>query len=321
VSEKVIAIDLGGTEIKAALMDRDGRAHTVRRVATGDDRSPELVRGRLAGVIDMLRAEAGGDPVLGVGIGSPGGIDPATGIITQNPNFPGWRDVDLCGPLSKAIGLPIALDNDANLAALGEFTHGAGRGVDSLVFVTLGTGIGGGIILNGRIWRGAWGMAGEIGHVIVEPEGLPCGCGSWGCVESYASGPAMVRQAREALAAGRGEVLLALAGGDPLAVTPKLLYDAAMQGCEASREVFRRSARYLGMMLASVLNVLNTPLFVIGGGVSASFDLLYAPMREEVRRRAYRIPGENVRIERAKLGNDAGTIGAGMLAFAEAKPR
>jgi glucokinase len=319
MNETVIAVDLGGTEIKAALMNRDGRALATRRVATGADRPPAAVIERIAALVAELRKETG-DAVLGVGIGSPGGIYPETGIISQNPNFPGWLDVDLCGPLAKIVDLPVAIDNDANLAALGEYVHGTGRGAASMVLLTLGTGIGGGIILDGRIWRGAWGMAGEIGHVIVEPEGHPCGCGSWGCVEQYASGPAMVREARAALAAGQGSVLRELAGGDPLAVTPKMVYEAACAGCETSRAVLHKAARYLGMAMASVLNILNAPLFVIGGGVSAAFDLLYEPLREEVRRRAYRIPGERVRIERALLGNDAGTIGAGMLAFAAAKP-
>jgi glucokinase len=157
--------------------------------------------------------------------------------------------------------------------------------------------------------------------VIVEPDGLPCGCGGWGCVESYASGPAIVREARARFAEADAFRLRDLAGGEADRVTPKLLFDAATQGCSVSRAVFARAGRYLGMAVASVLNVLNVPLFVIGGGVSAAFDMLVGPMRTEVRRRAYRIPGENVRIERAQLGNDAGMIGAGLLAFSEQAPQ
>jgi glucokinase len=314
------AIDLGGTDIKAALVDEQGEIFTAQRTATGADRSPAKVIERLAAAVAALRPLAGPGEVVVVGIGSPGGVTPRTGVITQSPNFPGWIDVDLRGPLERAVGLPVFVDNDANVAALGEFAHAGGRGVDSMVLLTLGTGIGGGVILDGRIWRGEWGMAGEIGHVVVEPDGLPCGCGSWGCVESYASGPAMARYAQGELAKGRGARLRELAGGDPAAVTPKLIYDAALDGCELAREVFDRAGRYLGIVVAGVLNVLNVPLFLIGGGVGAAFDLLIDPLRTEVRRRAYRVPAENVRIEPANLGNDAGVIGAGLMAFAELSP-
>ncbi|NLH50325.1 MAG: ROK family glucokinase [Myxococcales bacterium] len=314
-----IAIDLGGTDIKGALLDREGRLHSPRRVPTGEDRSPAKVVDRLADLIDGLQKTAGG-AAFGVGIGVPGGVYPDSKKISQAPNFPGWYDVDLVSPLMQKTGLPVAIDNDANVAGLGEFEFGAGKAVDSMVLITLGTGIGGGIILDGRIWRGQWGMAGEIGHITIEPEGVLCGCGNRGCIEAYASGPALVRQAKEALAREPGAPLLQLAGGDPDRITPKLIYDAAKQGCPVSRAVFEKASRYLGNMMASVLNLLNVPLFVIGGGVSASFDLLYEPMRDEIRRRAYRIPGENVAIQRAILGNDAGMIGAGMLAFAELTP-
>lgn len=313
-----IAIDLGGTNIKGALVDPEGGLHELLNVPTGADLSPPAVIDRLTEVVQTLQAKIGNASFVGVGIGCPGGVYPDTHIISQSPNFPGWYDVDLCTPLHQRTGLPVALDNDANVAGLAEFTYGAGREVDSMVLATLGTGIGGAVILNGRIWRGKWGMAGEIGHVIVEPEGHPCGCGSYGCVEQYASGTALVRLAREALARGAGgEKLLALADGHAERLTPKMLHEAATAGDALARDVFLHAARYLGMMFASVLNVLNVPLFVVGGGVGAGFDLMAETTREEVRRRSYRIPGENVRIERATLGNDAGVIGAGRLALDE----
>jgi glucokinase len=317
MTTRAIAIDLGGTNIKAALVDRAGNMTEAVNVPTGADLSPPAVIDRLAEVIERLKGQGSETPV-GVGIGCPGGVYPDTEIISQSPNFPGWYDVDLRGPLQERTGLRVTVENDANVAGLGEFAHGAGREVDSMVLLTLGTGIGGAVILDGKIWRGQWGMAGELGHVIVEPEGHPCGCGSFGCVEQYASGTALVRMAREALAHGEGgRIMLELAGGRAEAITPKVVYDAAKAGDAIAEEVFHRAARYLGMMIASVLNVLNVPLFVIGGGVSAGYELMRETTREEVRRRAYRIPGENVRIQLAALGNDAGMIGAGMLALTE----
>ncbi|MDP8221828.1 MAG: ROK family protein [Candidatus Lernaella stagnicola] len=313
---RAIAIDLGGTNIKGALVDRNGKLGDTVNVPTGADLSPTAVIARLGDVVADLSRQAGDSDLVGVGIGCPGGIYPDSGLISQSPNFPGWYDVDLCGPLREKTGLPVTIENDANVAGLGEFIHGTGHDVDSMVFITLGTGIGGAVILEGKLWRGAWGMAGEIGHVIVEPEGHPCGCGSWGCVEQYASGTALVRMAREALTPDTpGVKLLELAGGRPERLTPKMVYEAATSGDAVAQEVFHRAARYLGMMIASILNVLNVPLFVVGGGVSAGYDLMAQTTRDEVRKRAYRIPGENVRIERATLGNDAGIIGAAMLAF------
>lgn len=318
MSEIAVAIDLGGTEIKGALVDREGGIQATMQEPTGDDLSPEAVIQRLASVADRLRHVAPeGNTVIGIGMGCPGGIYPTDRRVSQSPNFPGWHDVDLVGPLAGLTGLPVALDNDANVAAYGEFRCGIGRDVDSMVLLTLGTGIGGGVILEGKIWRGTWGMAGEVGHVIVEPDGHPCGCGGWGCVEQYASGPAIVRLAREAWAAGEIPRLPNHARLDPDQLTPALLYQAAKAGCPVSQQVFTTSAMYLGILITGLLNVLNVPLFALGGGVSASFDLLYPTIREVVRRRAYRIPGENVRIERALLGNEAGVIGAGMLAFHE----
>jgi len=318
VSEIAVALDLGGTDIKGALVNREGKIHAAVQEPTGEDLRPEAVIGRLAAVAENLRRQAPADSaVIGIGVGGPGGIYPEDRRVSQSPNFPGWHDVDLAGPLAQRAGLPVALDNDANVAAYGEFHCGVGRDVDSMVLLTLGTGIGGGVILEGKIWRGTWGMAGEVGHVIVEPNGHPCGCGGWGCVEQYAAGPAMVRLAREAWAAGEIPRSPDHPDLDPEQLTPALLYRAAKAGCPVSRKVFETSATYLGILITGLLNVLNVPLFALGGGVSASFDLLYPTAREVVRRRAYRIPGENVRLERALLGNEAGVIGAGMLVFHE----
>jgi glucokinase len=314
------AIDLGGTNIKAALVDQDGFSYAPYFAPTGDDHSPEAVIGRLVEVVESLRASAAEQEeskIIGVGLGCPGGVYPDRAVVSQSPNFPGWHDVNLRAPLEERLALPVLLENDANVAALAEYRLGIGRGVNSMILMTLGTGIGGGVILNGRIWQGTWGMAGEIGHITVEPEGPPCGCGSHGCLEALASGPALVRQAREGISRGEGHTLIRLVGGDIDAITPQKIYQAALLDEELSLKVLTQAAKYLGIVIASVLNLLNIPLFAIGGGIGAAFDFLGPRIRDEVRRRAYRVPAENVRIERAMLGNDAGTLGAGLLVFEE----
>jgi len=318
LKDLAIAIDLGGTNIKGALVDREGMITAPHLSPTGEDLSPEAVIARLAEVVALLREQAGTDSqVIGVGLGCPGGVYRNRAVVSQSPNFPGWRDVNLREPLEEATGLPVVLENDANVAALGEFWRGVGREVDSMILLTLGTGVGGGVILNGHIWQGEWGMAGEIGHVTVEKDGEVCGCGNHGCLETVASGPALIRQAREAISRGEAQELVRLVGGDIDEVTPLKIYEAAKSGGETCLCLLQNAAKYIGIVIASLLNVLNVPLFVIGGGISAAFELMGPSIRQEVRERAYRVPGENVRIERASLGNDAGTLGAGLLVFQE----
>ncbi len=318
MKELAVAIDLGGTNIKAALVDRAGHAIAPYLGPTGDDLSPAAVIDRLVQVVDSLRAQTeNGTRLVGVGLGCPGGVYPNRAVVSQSPNFPGWRDVNLREPLEKRLGLPVLLENDANVAAYAEHRLGIGQGFDSMVLLTLGTGIGGGIVLNGHIWQGTWGMAGEIGHVTVDPQGPLCGCGNHGCLEALASGPALVRQAREGISRGEGHTLVRLVGGDIEAITPQRIYEAALIGGDLSMKLLTKAAHNIGIVIASVLNLLNIPLFAIGGGISAAFDFQGPLICEEVRRRAYRVPAENVRIEKAALGNDAGTLGAGLLVFEE----
>lgn len=320
MNKMAIAIDLGGTFIKGALIDRAGKINSPIQTPTGKDLSPDAVIERLVDVIRRLRAVAekeSDNTVIGVGLGCPGGVYRDRARVSQSPNFPLWRDVELRGPLQDRLGLPVVLENDANVAALGEQWLGVGRDVESLVLLTLGTGIGGGVILKGRIWQGEWGMAGEIGHITVERDGPLCGCGNRGCLEALAAGPALVRQAKEAVARGEARILVKMLDGEIDRITPLAVYEAARLGCAVCMNILRQAAQYIGIVIASVLNMLNVPLFVIGGGISAAFDILGPIIREEVRARAYRVPGDNVRIERAALGNDAGTLGVGLLVFQE----
>lgn len=320
MKDAALAIDLGGTNIKGAVVDREGAILYSQSVPTGSDLSPAAVIECLGRVIESLRNKAEnefGRKVVGAGIGCPGGIYRNRAVVSQSPNFPGWRDVNLRAGLEQRVRLPATIENDANLAALGEFYFGAGREVDSMILFTLGTGIGGGVILDGRIWQGAWGMAGEVGHITVEPDGPLCGCGNHGCLEALASGPAMVKQAKEAASLGAAPALVELMRGDLEALTPLKIYEAAKLGDELSLTILKRAGVNIGIVIASLLNALNVPLFVIGGGIGEAFDVMGPYIRDEVRARAYRVPGSLVRIEKAILGNDAGTIGAAMLAYQE----
>lgn len=319
MKEVAIAIDLGGTNIKGALVDRTGKMMSVKQAPTGSDLSPSAVIDRLVEITESLRSEAlaGDMKPVGAGFGCPGGVYRNRAVISQSPNFPGWKDVNLRGPLEEKLNLRVALENDANVAALGEFWLGIGREVDSMVLLTLGTGIGGGIIIDGRIWQGEWGMAGEIGHITVDPDGPVCGCGNHGCLEVFASGPALVKRARQEIEHGRAQKLMKLVDSDMDKVTPEKIYEAAKAGCDSSMLIFSEAAKYIGIVIADVLNLLNVPLFVIGGGISAALDVMGPYIRQEVDQRAYRVPAANVRIERAALGNRAGVLGAGYLVFQE----
>jgi glucokinase len=317
-----IGVDLGGTNLRIAAVDTGGQV--LDRVNTSVAGERDAVIEEMCGAILALsrRLKASGE-MRGIGVGVPGIIDLASGMLRESPNLPGWQDYPVRQEIERRLGTRVILENDANAAALGEKWMGAARHVDDMCMVTLGTGVGGGLILGGQVWHGAVGMAGEIGHIMVEPHGAPCGCGSRGCVEQYASATALQRMAREAVAAGTAPGLArALKEGGDLG--SKMLFDLAAQGDEAAREIFRRAGRALAMMLAGLINTLNLPVYVIGGGVSAAWDAFAPAMMEEVRARSYvfeataategqQANNRNTVIVRAELGSDAGLIGAARL--------
>jgi glucokinase len=294
MSDYAIGVDLGGTNLRVAAIDAEGNILARMVLET------EVSRGRDAVVNELCRAVheishqlspslsnriAQGDAALaGIGVGVPGLIDSESGMLLESPNLPGWCNYDVQGEIERRLQTSVILENDANVAALGELWLGAGRGMESLCMYTLGTGVGGGLILQGRIWRGWNGMAGELGHANVEPQGHPCGCGSWGCLEQYASAKAVARMAGEALAAGADTGLREVANGalDSLAV-----YRCAMRGDAVAAKVFDRVGRALGKALATMINGLNLPLYVIGGGVSAGWDAFAPAMFDEVRKRSF----------------------------------
>ena len=247
--------------------------------------------------------------MIGFGAAVPATVDSSDGVILSSPNLPELDGLRFAEFFAGRLSIPVLLENDANAAAVGEKWMGASRGVENSICVTLGTGVGGGLILDGHLYRGVDGSAGEIGHIVVEADGHPCGCGSTGCVEQYSSATAIVRIAK---------ALIPEYPGTPLSnfdeLTPLEVYNAGLAGDALSLEVFRRVGRYLGIALGGLVNVLNPEVIVIGGGASAGWDLFVEPLRAEIKARAFRQPAERVRLMRSDLGDDAGILGAAHLA-------
>jgi glucokinase len=281
-----IGVDLGGTNLRIAAVSANGQLLEKVTLGTKVALGRDHVISEMCDAIQRLSAqykETG--KLLGAGIGVPGIIDMQTGTLRKSANLPGWEEYPVREEIERRLGARVVLDNDANVAALGEQWLGAARGVPNMAVVTLGTGIGGGIVLNGKIWHGMNGMSGEFGHVTLEPEGHICGCGNRGCAEQYASASAIMRMARETIASGNAPALATAASSDP-EFGAKSIYNLAIQGDEHARRIFRTFGRYLGMLLADLVNVLNLDMYVIGGGVSSAWDA-YAPnMFEELRERS-----------------------------------
>ena len=330
-----VGVDLGGTNLRIAAVDEQGSL--IEKVTLGT----KTVFGRdqvLNGMCEAIRHlsdkyKSSGE-LLGIGIGVPGIIDLETGMVRESPNLPGWSDYPVRAEIEKRLGAPVILENDANVAAFGEKWLGAGRHVGDLAMLTLGTGVGGGLVLDGKIWHGMTGMAGEFGHMTVDPEGQPCACGNRGCLEQYASATAIVRMAREVIATG-GAGELAKAAGSDLEFSAKEIYNLAIQGDEQARRIFRRVGRALGIALSGMVNGLNLEMYVIGGGVCSAWEAFSPSIFEELRQRAMVYaatapadplgmgsgasgqvgPGQGRKtiITRALLGSDAGLFGAARL--------
>ncbi len=268
MSYYAIGVDLGGTNLRIAAVDESGKLLAKTELETEVALGREHVIEDLCRSIEAMQAKyKGAGELCGIGVGVPGLIDSESGRLLESPNLPGWSNYDVKGDIERRLGTSVILENDANAAALGEQWLGAGRDFESMCMYTLGTGVGGGLVLNGNIWHGWNGMAGELGHCNVEPDGHPCKCGSHGCLEQYASATAVVRMAREALAGGAATQLRT--GGE---LTGRVVYECAMRGDAVAKQVFERVGRALGLAIASMVNALNLPLYVIGGGVSSAWD-------------------------------------------------
>lgn len=309
--EKVfIAADLGGTNLRMAVVDAAGAIISRNRMSTPSDGDQEDIVSAILQVVDVFKAELRNKyKIAGFGAAMPAIVNSHDGVILRSPNLPQLNDLPFAQLFAKKLELPVVLENDANAAAVGERWKGAAQGVRNSIHVTLGTGVGGGIIIDGRLVRGIDGTAGEIGHIAVEPEGYPCGCGSRGCVEQYSSASAIVRMAKEQLPRFPESVLRS-----NLELTPLDVFEAGMAGDSLSIEVFRQAGTYLGIALGGLVNVLNPEVIVIGGGVSAGWDLFIEPLHAEILRRAFPHPGERVKLVRSELGDDAGILGAAFLA-------
>ncbi len=330
-----IGVDLGGTNLRIAAVDDQGKlvekVTLGTKVSLGRDHVIDDMCDAIRRMSDKFKDSA---PLLGIGIGVPGIIDSQTGLLRESPNLPGWAEYPVRAEIERRLHTIVILENDANVAALGEKWLGAAKEYSDMAMLTLGTGVGGGLVLRGEIWRGANGMAGEFGHTTVEPDGHPCGCGNLGCLEQYASATAIVRMAKEAIAKNSASALANAAHSDA-EFSAKSIYNLAIQGDEDARRIFRYVGRCLGIVLSAMVNSLNLPIYVIGGGVSSAWEAFSPAIYEELRRRSLIYaatapydgtavaegasahvkagPGHKTIVTRALLGSDAGLYGAARL--------
>ncbi len=314
----IVGVDLGGTNVVAGVIPFDGGDGSVlalNSMPTEPGRGAKFVVDRMLAmieeVIEAVLAAHGGtrEDFAGVGIGSPGPLDRKTGTIINTPNL-GWRNFPLRDLVANGVRMETHLDNDANCATYGEWWLGAARDVDTLVGLTIGTGVGGGIVLNGEIFHGTTDSAGEIGHMTIDSAGRKCKCGNYGCLEAYASGPAIALRAAEGIEAGASSMLSDLVAGRLEEITAATVYEAVVLGDPYANDVMKETAKFLGTGVASIVNVLNPQMIVIAGGVTRAGDHLFVPLRAEVRRRAFRSSAEACRIVPASLPGTAGVIGA-----------
>jgi glucokinase len=312
----IVGVDLGGTNIVVGAMPFDGTAELgMRSLPTKAEEGADAVVDRIAAMVEavisdtMAQMNAPREEFIGVGIGAPGPLDRKSGVVIVSPNLR-WHDYPLRDEVSKRVGLPATLDNDANCATLGEWWCGAARGRRNVVGMTLGTGIGGGLILDGRLYHGSSDAAGEIGHTTIDSTGRRCSCGNYGCLEAYASGPAIAERARESLVADGTSEILQLVSGDPEKITAQTVYEAAKHGDAIALEVVRDTAKFLGIGISNLLNVLNPDMVVIAGGVTQAGDPLFEPLRAEVRRRAFKPAVDACEIVPGILPLSAGVVGA-----------
>jgi len=313
----IVGVDLGGTNIVAGVMPVDGsREIAMQTTPTLADSGAEAVADRIAGMIEQAIAQTISETgarradFVGVGIGAPGPLNREKGIVIVTPNL-GWKNFPLREEISKRVRLEATLDNDANCATLGEFWCGAARGGRNVIGLTLGTGIGGGIILEGELYHGSSDVAGEIGHTSIDANGRRCKCGNYGCLEAYASGPAIAERAREALRGDESEsILVTLVDGDQRKITAQTVYEASKRGDAVATEVVRETAQILGTGVANLLNIFNPDVVVLAGGVTQAGDALFQPLRAEVRRRAFKPAWQVCKIVPGALPLSAGVVGA-----------
>ncbi len=304
--------DIGGTKLAVTVADRSGKILRKIRRPTEAERGPRAV---VSSLVDMsreamARAALGPEDLAGVGVSCGGPLDTETGVVYAPPNLPGWDEVPLKAWLESALALPVFVENDANASALAEWSFGAGRGCRHMVYMTMSTGIGGGIILDGRLYRGPNDTAGEVGHMTIVENGPVCGCGKRGCLEALCSGPSIARRAREKAQAAHDSRMVDLAGGDPASITAETVMDAARQDDPAAREIVDETARYMAVGLGNIVNILNPEVIVIGTILVKAQDLLLEPIRAYLRRETWPRVYDTVRVVPAGLGDEVGDLAA-----------
>ena len=309
-----IGIDVGGTGIQMGVVDEKGQIIAKGAIVTRTDIPFEdQVKAMADCALETL--EKSGHTLIelaSIGLGIPGIADQKTGVVPFCTNL-GWKNVPLRETFQKYIDKPIFIDNDATVAGLAESVAGVSANTDSSVFLTLGTGVGAGIVIRGKVWSGFHGVGSEVGHMIMEIDGEPCSCGNRGCLERYTSATAIIRMAREAVAKHPDSLIMSLCGGDPSLINAKMVFGAAREGDEQGLKVFRRYARYLGQAIATIVNFFDPEVIVLGGGVSKAGKFLLDAVREEAPKYCIYKSMPISRIELAELGPDAGIIGAAML--------
>ncbi len=313
----LIAVDLGGTQIRAALCDPQGQI--LRRIArpTLAAEGPAAVIRRLEEAIAAAMEGTPPEQIAGIGIGAPGPLNPISGIILEAPNLPGWINVPLRNMISARFGLPTFLGNDANLAALAEYTFGAGRGRPDMIYLTISTGVGSGIIVDGEMVLGAYGLGAEAGHIIVDPKGPQCGCGHYGCLEAFASGTAIARYVVSRIKAGKKTRITKMVGDDLNKVDARVVNEAAKLGDKLAIQAFQRAGKHLGIGIASLLRLFNPTMIVLGGSVTKAGTLLLDPMWTAIKEYAPAIYWEGLSVVQAALGDDVGLLGAAALAASQ----
>jgi glucokinase len=315
----ILGVDLGGTKILTAVTDSQGKMLSRDHSVTPAREGPKAV---LESILEsthraLERADVALSSLACAGVGAPGLVDPRQGMVFTSPHLPGWRDVRLRDMVEEGLGKRTFLINDANAAALGELQFGAARGARNFIYVTLSTGIGGGIVIDGELYSGTIGAAGEVGHMTIDDRGPLCNCGNRGCWETLASGTALAREARQRMEQGVSTSILEYARGDVAKVTAQAVHDAARGGDSLARELIAWTGYYVGVGLANLINIFNPELIVIGGGLSNIGDILLEPAFKVAGERAYKETFRAVRFASAALGRDSGVLGAAVFAFSE----
>ncbi|MCK5534117.1 ROK family protein [bacterium] len=309
-----IGVDLGGTNIKVALVDNQGNIINKIKAPTRVVDGPDKIIDRVIILITELMKSVSPDKLNGIGIGAAGEVDHQEGKIWFSPNL-FWKNVPLVAKIKKKINLPVILENDANAAAWYMHQLGPAKGVDNLICVTLGTGVGGGIIINNKIYHGWKGKAGEIGHMTLFSKGLKCNCGNYGCLERYVGASYIVERAVKKIKKGEKSIIKDKVSGDWSKVTPRLLEKAARQGDKLSKEIWAETGEYLGIILASVSTLLDLEMIVICGGISKAGEVLFDSLKDTLKKRVFGKSPGMVRLVHGKLKEDAGVIGASLLYY------